>query len=88
MNITEIFSIEPKSIAKVLQLHRKTTVFVFEDNSALYVRINHKHIATTVYISNILDEQEVANVLARAQDSTAYTTARTILEGIRLHNAD
>jgi hypothetical protein len=88
MNITEIFSIEPKPVSQVIQLHRKTTVFVFEDNSALYVRINHKHIATTVYISNVLDEQLVANLLARAQDATAYTTARTILEGVTLHNAD
>lgn len=80
MNISEIFSVEPQTVVRTIHLHKKTSVYLFENNSALYVRINHKYIATTVYIPNIQDEQLVANLLARAQDATAYTTARLIVE--------
>lgn len=88
MNITEIFSIEPKPVVHVIQPHKKIAIFIFNDNSALYVRSNHKYIATTVYLPDALDEQNIANSLAKAQDATAYTTARLIVEGVKSHNAD
>lgn len=88
MNITDFFSIEPKPVIHVIKPHKKITIFLFDDNSALYVRSNHKYIAMTVYIPNALDETLVANSLAMAQDATAYTTARLIVEGVKSHNAN
>jgi len=88
MNITQIFSVETRPTKNVIEINKKTTVFVFDDNSALYVRVNHKYIATTVYIPNVYDEQNVAHSLAKAQDATAYTTAKNILEGVKITHVD
>ena len=87
MNISNIFpnvASDSSVVTVISSISPKVKVFVFEDNSGLYVRHTHKYGAVCVFIPDISDELEIAKLLAMSQDPTAYTTAKLIVNNIKV----